>query len=63
MFPEKELKIIDYIDYDAIEEDLSGKDLVFYDQHHGTAYRLKRAKTKDIRRLLQSLYKPVVFIL
>ena len=61
-YPETEAEIID-----SYPEDISsliGKNLVFHDIHHGTAYYLKRAKGKDIERLL-SLLSPngVVIVL
>lgn len=56
--PEYPEKCVDIIDTYPDEEEaikLVGKNLVFHDIHHGTAYYLKRAKIKDIKRLLYLL--------
>lgn len=54
-YPEIIADIIDtYPDDDQLKK-LEGKNLVFHDIHHGTAYYLKKAKMKDITRLLDVL--------
>ena len=52
-YPEKNVDIIDT--YPDEVSKLVGKNLVFHDIHHGTAYYLGRAKLKDIKRLLDVL--------
>lgn len=54
-YPEIIVDIIEsYPDDEQIME-LIGKNLVFHDIHHGAAYYLKKAKLKDITRLLDVL--------
>ena len=63
-YPEKVLNVRDFLMYDDLVE-LQGKDLVFYDEHHGTAHRLKDALLEDIQRLYSSLHsgKTIIIIL
>ena len=61
-YPEKCLQVNDCIALENISQ-FTGKDLIFYDEHHGTAYRLTNASEEDIKRLYASLQKVVIIIL
>lgn len=53
-FPE-ELKMVlsryEYPRAEEVYESIVGKDLLFYDEHHGVARLLKNAEREDIHRL------------
>ncbi|WHH60402.1 hypothetical protein [Petroclostridium sp. X23] len=50
---EQPIDIIDMLDDEVLKE-LEGKNLLFYDPHHGSAYRLNKARQLDILRLYNS---------
>lgn len=51
-YPETVLQTIKPYELDTEMQDLVGKTLIFYDEHHGTARQLANAQRDDIDRLV-----------